>query len=204
VADSKSAAIEDEPFSIGGYLQAQRKIRGIDLEELSVRTRIPMRSLTRLEAGAFDGDPDGFVRGFVRTVSDGLGLDADDTMMRMLAEPAPSRTVRVAAIGLPIRAWVALAVGGAAALAGIAFLHAALWSGPAASDTAEVVRVDPVRALAEAHAASSGAPEAPLDDAPLAASTDRQAAPPSAPPARRPAAPVSAPTGVAPPAKLRH
>ena len=83
----------DEPFSIGGYLKAQRKIRGVGLEELSVRTRIPLRSLDRLEAGAFDGHPDGFVRGFVRTVSEGLGLDPDDTLMRMLSEP-PFPTVR--------------------------------------------------------------------------------------------------------------
>ena len=43
---------------------------------------------TDAEAGAFDGDPDGFVRGFVRTVADGLGLDADATLLRMLREPA--------------------------------------------------------------------------------------------------------------------
>ena len=54
---------------------------------VKVLTRIPRRSLERLESGAFDAEPDGFVRGFVRTVSVAIGLDPDDTLARMLAEP---------------------------------------------------------------------------------------------------------------------
>ena len=153
----------DEPFSIGGYLKAQRKIRGIALEELSVRTRIPLRSLDRLEAGAFDGHPDGFVRGFVRTVSEGLGLDPDDTLMRMLSEPSSPRGAK-SRVGLPLRAWVALVVGGAAALAGVLLLHAALWSGSSQSGSEVVLRRDPVRALAEAQAASPPVQEEPSEE----------------------------------------
>ena len=51
---------------IGRYIAQQRRLRGIDLAELAARTRIPRRSLERLEAGAFDQSPDGFSRGFVR------------------------------------------------------------------------------------------------------------------------------------------
>ena len=76
--------------SIGAYIARQRKLRGISLEELEVMTRIPRRSLERLESGAFDAEPDGFVRGFVRTVSVAIGLDPDDTVTRMLVEPDPS------------------------------------------------------------------------------------------------------------------
>ena len=75
--------------SIGAYIARQRKLRGISLEELEVLTRIPRRSLERLESGAFDAEPDGFVRGFVRTVSVAIGLDPDDTVTRMLVEPDP-------------------------------------------------------------------------------------------------------------------
>lgn len=75
--------------SIGAYIARQRRLRGISLEELEVLTRIPRRSLERLESGAFDAEPDGFVRGFVRTVSLAIGLDPDDTVARMLAEPDP-------------------------------------------------------------------------------------------------------------------
>lgn len=146
---------QDGPFSIGDYLKAQREIRGIDLEELSVRTRIPLRSLARLEQGAFDGHPDGFVRGFVRTVAEGLGVDPEDTLMRMLAEPSAARAPR-SRMGLPLRAWLALVVGGAAALAGIVLLHAALWTGSESNGPDMVIRRDPVRALAEANAASAG------------------------------------------------
>ncbi|MBJ21669.1 MAG: hypothetical protein GY910_11120 [bacterium] len=74
--------------SIGGYLRHQRALRGISIDELSSITRIPLRSLQRLESGEFDGEADGFVRGFVRTVATAIGLDADDTISRMLKEPA--------------------------------------------------------------------------------------------------------------------
>lgn len=53
-------------------------------------TRIPQRSLERLESGAFDRQPDGFARGFVRTVAAAIGLDPDDTVARMLEEPVAS------------------------------------------------------------------------------------------------------------------
>ncbi len=56
---------------IGAYLARQRVLRGITLEELAESTRIPIRSLARLEAGVFDAEPDGFARGFVRTVAAG-------------------------------------------------------------------------------------------------------------------------------------
>ena len=81
-------------ISIGEYLKRQRLLRGITVEELSATTRIPLRSLERLEAGYFDGVSDGFVRGFVRTVALALGLDADDTVARMLDEPAASQWER--------------------------------------------------------------------------------------------------------------
>jgi hypothetical protein len=80
---------ENASGSIGAYIARQRKLRGISLEELEVLTRIPRRSLERLESGAFDAEPDGFVRGFVRTVSVAIGLDPDDTVTRMLVEPDP-------------------------------------------------------------------------------------------------------------------
>jgi hypothetical protein len=75
--------------SIGAYIARQRRLRGITLDELELLTRIPRRSLARLESGAFDAEPDGFVRGFVRTVSTAIGLDPDETVTRMLAEPDP-------------------------------------------------------------------------------------------------------------------
>lgn len=85
---SGSDTFESRP--IGEYLRRQRILRGMSAEELADLTRIPLRSLERLENGQFDGENDGFVRGFVRTVAVALGLDTDDTVARMLQEPQAS------------------------------------------------------------------------------------------------------------------
>jgi transcriptional regulator with XRE-family HTH domain len=85
---SGSESFESRP--IGEYLRRQRILRGMSAEELADLTRIPLRSLERLESGQFDGETDGFVRGFVRTVAAALGLDTDDTVARMLQEPEAS------------------------------------------------------------------------------------------------------------------
>jgi len=73
--------------SVGSYLARQRRLRGMSVDELANLTKIPRRSLERLEAGAFDRTPDGFSRGFVRTVAEALGLDRDEAVNRLLAEP---------------------------------------------------------------------------------------------------------------------
>ena len=105
---SLSDTVESTP--IGEYLRRQRVLRGISIEELSALTRIPLRSLERLECGEFDGETDGFVRGFVRTVAAAVGLDADDTIARMLKEPTPGvwerhqsgRRLKQSAVGLAL------------------------------------------------------------------------------------------------------
>ena len=78
--------------SIGAYLAQQRRIRGISAEQLAETTRIPLRSIERLEAGVFDGKLDGFARGFVRTVAEALGLDLHETLIRTLREPSGEET----------------------------------------------------------------------------------------------------------------
>src|SRR5262245_53404747 len=105
-------------FSIGRYLASQRELRGISLDDLSARTKIPRRNLERLESGAFDAQQDGFVRGFVRTVADALGLDAREAVMRMSAEPAGGdderilrRRVRIAVVGVVVGALLLLVLG---------------------------------------------------------------------------------------------
>jgi len=143
----------DAETSIGAYLRTQRQLRGIGLDELEAVTRIPRRSLARLEAGEYDARPDGFVRSFVRAVAGALGLDPDETVARMLAEPTsppprwevgatPVRLVTGVALLLLVlaaaAAWWATAGGGAA--------------GGAESEPAVVWRHDPVRELAESAA----------------------------------------------------
>jgi hypothetical protein len=172
----------EESFALGSWLAKQRELRGISREELSALTRLPIRSLERLEAGAFDGQQDGFVRGFVRTVAIAIGLDPDDAVARLLAEPAARprrqaldpRRVAVAAVGLL----------GAAALAAalVEWVQRAPAPPNAAAEETVLLRPDPVRALAieqgllrdepaggdaaEALPFEPGADPAPVEDAP--------------------------------------
>ena len=102
--------------SIGEYLKRQRLLRGITVEDLSATTRIPLRSLERLEAGYFDGVSDGFVRGFVRTVALALGLDADQTVARMLDEPVAGKWDREGSALWRKQVFAVVALAAAAAL----------------------------------------------------------------------------------------
>ena len=148
-------------ISIGAYLARERRMRGISVDELAELTKIPTRSIERMEAGAFDGNPDGFVRGFVRTIAVGLGLDPEEAVMRMLGEPADlAEATRDSALRLDRQLLVI-----AALLAATVGLGLAIWgwasrapSAPAADDTPKVVyRRDAVRALADEQARSEGA-----------------------------------------------
>ena len=141
--------------SIGAYLKAQREMRGISVEELADLTRIPIRSLERLEAGRFDDQPDGFVRGFVRTVGLGLGLDPDDAVARMLSEPENDERRGLRAAHRSPRALVGLVVVIVLVAVVLSVREFAIRQAqPRPLETDEVVqRQDPVRALAEAEAA---------------------------------------------------
>jgi transcriptional regulator with XRE-family HTH domain len=141
----------DPERSIGAYLARQRELRGISLDQLATLTRIPRRSLERLESGVFDRAPDGFVRGFVRTVAVALGLDPDAAVMRLLSEPAVEADARP---GIPrlsslTARWVAFAFAGLLIVAVLGWLVAGLFLRPVAPlpDDA-VMRRDPIRELA--------------------------------------------------------
>ena len=149
-------------ISIGAYLARERLLRRISVAELAELTKIPQRSIERMEAGAFDGNPDGFVRGFVRAIALALGLDPEEAVMRMLGEPADLEEVAEApALRLDRRL---LAISGL--LVATVGLGLAIWgwasrapSAPSADDTPEIVyRRDAVRALADEQARSPGAP----------------------------------------------
>ncbi len=152
----------DREISIGAYLARERRMRGISVGELAELTKIPTRSIQRMEAGAFDGNPDGFVRGFVRTIAVGLGLDPEEAVMRMLGEPADlAEATRGSALRLDRQLLVI-----AALLVATVGLGLAIWgwasrapSAPAADDMPKVVyRRDAVRALADEQARTQGGP----------------------------------------------
>lgn len=149
-------AAEGQPFRIGDYLARQRQLRGFSLDDLEEITRIPKRSLERLEAGAFDGEDDGFARGFVRTVAQALGLDPEDTTLLMLSEPEAT-TPENTGFSRPLQ-WSLLVLV-------IALIATGLWLSKDAEPTAVLaeapkkevwVRHDAVRDLANQVGVSSG------------------------------------------------
>jgi cytoskeletal protein RodZ len=121
-------------------------------EDLAALTRIPVRSIERLEEGAFDRQADGFARGFVRAVAEALGLDVQEAVLRLLGEPADSAAEhRVSRLAL--RRFGVIGAG-VAVLAVLCLAVWLLWTGVGAeggrSVGDEVVyRHDAVRALAE-------------------------------------------------------
>jgi cytoskeletal protein RodZ len=143
------AGADERSASVGLYLAGQRRLRGISVEELSSRTRIPRRNIERLEAGAFDAAPDGFSRGFVRTVATALGLDADEAVTRLMTEPHADDSHLLSE--RRARFVVRVAILGAALLVGTAswkFIAAIVSPAVEPGETAVVYRRDPVRDLA--------------------------------------------------------
>ena len=148
--DESTSGLSDH-VHIGAYLAAQRRLRGISRDDLCRATHIPIRSLERLEDGLFDEIDDGFVRGFVRTVSDALGLDLNDTQARMSVEPDPSESGSGVVLSLA-RAGVMLAAL-TVVLGSVGLVSMAMRFGPEPRESEIVMRRDPVRALAEVHGA---------------------------------------------------
>jgi len=159
----REGPVRERETSIGAYLAGQRRLRGISVAELAELTKIPIRSIERMEAGAFDGNPDGFVRGFVRTIALALGLDPEEAVLRMLGEPTDPATAPKAPI-LPLDRRILVL---SALLAAILGFGLAIWSlasrvpsSLGGADKPKIVyRRDAVRALAEEQARREGAPE---------------------------------------------
>ena len=150
--------LEGEP--IGAYLAAQRRLRGITVEELAAQTRIPLRSLERLEAGSFDANIDGFVRGFVRTVAEALGLDPEESVARTRSEPrddfdaGPGPHLSLRRVFLTVAFIVAVGL----LLGLVQTVAISTQAGPSSALDPVVIRRDPVAALAEAQAVAALSP----------------------------------------------
>ena len=159
----------DQVQSIGAYLALQRRLRGISQQQLAEITRIPLRSIERLEAGLFDSDLDGFARGFVRTVAEALGLDSHETLARTLREPSGGETRASGARSVWGRALAGVVLVVALVGVGVLAFEAVRELSPSpAAPPDYVYRRDPVRALAESqgpYLALEPAPEQPRDSA---------------------------------------
>ncbi len=76
--------------SFGQYLKQQRELRQISLEEISNGTKISVRLLNALEEEDWDAMPaQVFIKGFIRSYAEYIGLDPSDTLLRYEATKLP-------------------------------------------------------------------------------------------------------------------
>jgi cytoskeleton protein RodZ len=80
---ARGMAREGGVAAFGEELRREREGRGVPVEAICDATKVPMRHIRALEAGAFRELPGGvFRRGFVRSYLSALGLEEDSWMKR--------------------------------------------------------------------------------------------------------------------------
>jgi len=158
VSDYEGVRSAPRELGIGAWLSAERRMRGVGIDGLAHRTRIPRRSLERLEAGAFDENPDGFARGFVRAVAEALDLDPDEALLRLAGDPAGRAQQKASGPwrGRPVLIGGLLALG--LALAVVGGLRVSSFLEAPAAET--VLRRDPVARLWQAVSEADPEPRA--------------------------------------------
>jgi cytoskeletal protein RodZ len=68
--------------NLGSYLRRERENRSIALGDVSRTTKIPVRSLERLEAGEYESLPgEVFVRGFIKSYARCVGIDDENALL---------------------------------------------------------------------------------------------------------------------------
>jgi transcriptional regulator with XRE-family HTH domain len=78
-SNGKMAMVDD----VGGFLRGERELRYISLDDVAERTKISRRYLKAIEEGRYDQLPgETFVRGFIRSYAQSVGLDPEDTLLR--------------------------------------------------------------------------------------------------------------------------
>src|SRR4029079_6576408 len=71
--------------SIGDFFKQVRETKGLTVEEVASKTRIPTDFVKALEEGNFAELPDQvFARGFVRSYARSLGMDEEDAIHRFI------------------------------------------------------------------------------------------------------------------------
>lgn len=104
--------------SIGTYLKRQREMRKVSLEEISQLTKISLKCLKAIEEDDWKSLPgDVFAKGFVRSYSKVIGLNADEAQLqfeeylRTVADASPEKKDKIRwlkASGLQLKPWVFL------------------------------------------------------------------------------------------------
>lgn len=77
--------------SLGEYLKREREKKGITLEEAAKTTKIRKTYLQAIEEGNFDVQSEVFVKGFLKSYAQFLGLDITDVLERYNREIHPEK-----------------------------------------------------------------------------------------------------------------
>ncbi|MCX7285704.1 MAG: DUF4115 domain-containing protein [Novosphingobium sp.] len=132
--DAPIPAGEPRRLSVGQTLRAAREAAGLDIKQLSQRTRVTSRHLEALESGdyaALPGRP--YALGFSKSYARAVGLDDKAIAEAIRAElstqapPPPPRVINQFEVGDPAKTptrlttWLALGLTVAIALAGLVF-----------------------------------------------------------------------------------
>src|SRR5258706_11125459 len=72
--------------SVGQYLRRRREQQQMSVEEVARATRVPMDSVSRIEADQFDELPgEVFVRGFLKSYARAVGVPGEEVLARYTA-----------------------------------------------------------------------------------------------------------------------
>lgn len=96
---AEAVEIQDPPRP-GARLRAAREEQGLDLEHVAAETRIPLRHLEKIEAGAYDELPSRtYAIGFTRTYARTVGLDDREIVAAVREELADTHSRSAAMAG---------------------------------------------------------------------------------------------------------
>ncbi len=98
-------AVEPASFeTLGGFLQRERQLQAMSLEEIAQTTRIPLKTLHSIEEDQFDALPgEVFTRGFLKAYARALGLDPTPLISRFDLRRTDETPTRLASISQPER-----------------------------------------------------------------------------------------------------
>lgn len=108
-----SAGHAPDYLDFGRYLQLQRELRGLSLDDIARQTKIPPTLLGAMESGQAERFPERiFVLNYIRSYATAVGISPDDTINRFHEIPEVPKAEHFDPVALEVdrreRAWSGL------------------------------------------------------------------------------------------------